>query len=79
VTYYYSSRKTGIVPVPVVVNRIDERMPNAVLAVLMAGQTNTNDAVIRAAIHQCRHAGKITKPVVFLYVGERSRVRHSHA
>jgi len=46
-----------------VVNRIDERMPNAVLAVLMAGN-KYNDAVIRAAIHNA-DTPEDTKPVVF--------------
>ncbi|QBD78076.1 APC family permease [Ktedonosporobacter rubrisoli] len=62
---YRSSQKSGRVPVPVVVRRVEERLPDCVLAVLLAKSKN-NDAIIRAAINDSEES----RPVVFLYIGE---------
>jgi hypothetical protein len=60
---YQRHEKAGRVPVPVVVTRLDERLPNSVLAVL-TGRNGHNDAVIRAAINSTDG----NRPVVFLYL-----------
>ncbi len=65
--YIYHEKK-GRVPVPVVVTRIDEPMPNSVLAVLTASNGH-NNAVIRAAVNNADTRG----PLVFLYVGKPTR------
>jgi amino acid transporter len=70
--HYIRSEKTGRVPVPVVVTRIDERLPDSVLAVLIPGNEH-NDAVIRTAINNAREMGR---PIMFLYIGEH-RVREA--
>ncbi len=62
---YVRSGKRGRVPVPVVVTYVEERLPNSVLAVLMA-DNKYNDAVIRAAINNAEEG----KPVMFLYIGK---------
>jgi hypothetical protein len=54
---------------PVVTTGVEGRLPGSVLAVLTAGNPH-NDAVIRNAIHNAD-----SKPVVFLYVGDRNAVR----
>jgi amino acid transporter len=64
--------KLGQVPVPVVVRRIEGRMPEAVLAILSAWN-GQNDAVIQAAVHTAEEAQTVAKeqrPVVFLYFSE---------
>jgi amino acid transporter len=65
---YVRSQKKGRVPVPVVVTRIEERVPDSVLAVLLPGSKH-NDAVIHAAINAAE--AEENKPVIFLYVSER--------
>ena len=66
---YARHEKQGIVPVPVVVTRIQERLPGSTLAVLTAGSAHKNDnsAVIRAAIN---NAKENDTPAMFLYLGE---------
>jgi amino acid transporter len=63
---YARGEKAGQVPVPVVVTRIEERLPGSVLAILTS-QNGHNDAVIRAAVN---HAEE-NKPVIFLYLSDR--------
>src|SRR6059058_3068471 len=55
--------------IPVVVTGVEKNFPGAILAVLSAGSPN-NEAVISSAIN---NPGK--KPVVFLYIGERTSTR----
>jgi amino acid transporter len=62
---YRASQKRGVVPVPLVVTRIDERIPNSVLAILTPNNPN-NNAVIRGAINDAEQ----NAPVVFLYLTE---------
>lgn len=64
---YNRQSRQGMVPVPVVVTRVDERLPDAVLAVLTENNPN-NDAVIRTAVN---NAEEDKKPVMFLYLGQR--------
>jgi len=64
---YIRTEKAGRIPVPVVVTRVEERLPDSVLAVLLPGNEK-NDAVIRAAIN---NAEEHNRPVMFLYIGER--------
>jgi len=59
--------------VPVVVTRIDERLPDSVLAVLIPGNEH-NDAVIRTAINNAREMGR---PIMFLYYIGEHRVREA--
>ncbi len=59
------SQRRGVVPVPVVVTRIDERMPDSVLAILTPNNPN-NNAVIRGAINNAEQ----NKPLIFLYLTE---------
>ena len=54
---------------PVVTTGVEGRLPGSVLAVLTAGNEH-NDAVIRNAIHIAD-----SKPVVFLYVGDRNAIQ----
>jgi hypothetical protein len=54
--------------VPVVVTRVEERLPDSVLAILTAGNGH-NDAVIRAAVNNADHTER-KKPLVFLYLAE---------
>ncbi|MBO0796120.1 MAG: APC family permease, partial [Ktedonobacteraceae bacterium] len=61
---YTRQQKAGRVPVPVVVTRLDERTPTAVLAVL-SPDNPYNDAVIRAAVH----SADAERPLIFLYLG----------
>lgn len=63
---YIRSEKAGRIPIPVVVTRVEERLPDAVLALLLPGEHN--DAVIRAAIN---NAEEHSRPVMFLYLGEK--------
>jgi hypothetical protein len=65
---YVGHKRRGRVPVPVVVTRVQERMPDAVLAVLTAANGH-NDAVIRAAVNTADHTER-KKPLVFLYLAE---------
>jgi hypothetical protein len=60
---YSRQQKAGKIPVPVVVSRFDERMPNAVLAVLTP-QNKHNEAVIRAAVNNADGE----RPLIFLYL-----------
>jgi amino acid transporter len=60
---YMRHKRTG--RLPVVTTGIEGRLPDSVLAVLTAGNEH-NDAVIRNAINNAD-----SKPVVFLYVGDR--------
>jgi len=62
---YTMLRRRGQVPVPVVITRIGERLPNSVLAILTPSSTY-NDAVIQAAIHQA----EAKRAVIFLYVSD---------
>ncbi len=62
---YRTSQKRGVVPVPLVVTRIDERMPNSVLAILTPNNPN-NNAVIRGAIN----SAEPNTPMIFLYLTE---------
>ncbi|MGZ3625706.1 MAG: APC family permease, partial [Ktedonobacteraceae bacterium] len=66
------AKKTGLVPVSVVVTRVQERLPDAVLAILTP-TNGRNEAVIRAAVSNASHP-EHKKPVVFLYLAE-PRVR----
>ncbi len=63
---YIRTEKAGRIPVPVVVTRVEERLPDSVLAVLFPGN-GKNDAVIRAAVNNAEEHGR---PVMFLYIGE---------
>jgi amino acid transporter len=63
---YVYSREHGIIPVPLVITRIEEPIPGAILAVLTAGN-GRNNAVIRAAVNDSEGS----KPVIFLYMGKR--------
>jgi amino acid transporter len=63
---YIRTEKAGRVPVPVVVTRIQERLPNSVLAVLLP-ESEHNSAVIKAAVH---NAEEHNRPIIFLYIGE---------
>lgn len=60
------SSNTGRVPVPVAVTRIEEALPNSVLAILLP-DSKKNDAVIRAAIN---NADERQRPIMFVYVGK---------
>jgi amino acid transporter len=62
---YLYRQKQGKLPVPAVSHRLDERIPNAVLAVLTSAN-GQNNAVIKATVN---HA-EADQPVVFLYIGE---------
>jgi len=62
---YTVLRKRGQAPVPLVITRIGERLPDSILAILTPGSAY-NDAVIEAAIHQA----EAKRPVVFLYVSD---------
>jgi amino acid transporter len=64
---YIRTEKAGRIPVPVVVTRVEERLPDSVLAVLLPGN-GKNDAVTKAAI---TNAEEHNRPVMFLYIGER--------
>ena len=55
--------KAGHVPVPIVVTRVEERLPNGVLAILLPDSKH-NDAVIRAAINNADEQ----RPAMFLYI-----------
>jgi amino acid transporter len=61
---YRQHQRQGQVPVPVVVTHIEERVPDSVLAVLLNGNEQHNEAVIRGAVS---HGD--SKPIIFLYVG----------
>ncbi len=61
------SSKAGRVPVPIVVTRVDERLPNSILAILLPDGKH-NDAVVRAAIN---NADERQRPIMFVYVGKR--------
>lgn len=61
---YIRTEKGGRVPVPVVVTRVHERLPNSVLAVLLPDNEH-NYAVVRAAVN---NAEEHNRPVMFLYV-----------
>lgn len=63
---YIYSREQGIVPVPLVVTRIEESIPGAIMAVLTPGN-GSNKAVIRAAVNDAEEG---SKPVIFLYMGK---------
>jgi amino acid transporter len=63
---YRYQRSKGRVPVPVVVTRVDHRIPDSILAILSPG-TEQNNAVIQAAVNSARDAHD--KPLIFLYVG----------
>jgi amino acid transporter len=65
---YVHTEKAGRVPVPVVVNRVDERIPDSVLAIMVPGDEHHNAAVMRAAVNNAR---EYNRPLVFLYIGER--------
>lgn len=60
---YTRSQKPGMVPVTIVSTHLTTRIPDAILAVLSAGNTR-NEAVIRAAVRTAHEK----KPVVFLYL-----------
>jgi len=62
---YTVLRKRGQAPVPLVITRIGERLPDSILAILTPDSAH-NDAVIEAAIHQA----EAKRPVVFLYVSD---------
>lgn len=66
VANYTVLKRRGQVPVPLVLTRIGERLPDSVLAILTPGSLY-NDAVIQAAVHQA----ETKRPVVFLYVSDR--------
>ncbi|EFH88347.1 APC family permease [Ktedonobacter racemifer] len=75
IAYLYharSRRVTGRVTVPVVVTRIEERMPNSILAILKPGDPR-NEAVIRAAINN----NEQHRPVVFLYLSDAKTRPHT--
>lgn len=55
--------KAGHVPVPIVVTRVEERLHNGVLAILLPDSKH-NDAVIRAAINNA----DAQRPAMFLYI-----------
>ncbi|MBV9709638.1 MAG: APC family permease [Ktedonobacteraceae bacterium] len=57
--------KAGHVPVPVVVTRLEERLPNGVLAVLLPNNKH-NDAVIHATVNNADQQ----RPAMFVYVGQ---------
>jgi hypothetical protein len=57
--------KAGHVPVPIVVTRLEERLPNGVLAILLPDSKH-NDAVIRASINNADEQ----RPAMFLYVAQ---------
>lgn len=63
---YIRTEKAGRIPVLVVVTRVEERLPDSVLAVLSPGN-GKNDAVIRAAVNNAEEHGR---PVMFLYISE---------
>jgi len=63
---YAQYKKQGKVPVPIVVTRIEERLPDSILAILMPGNPR-NDAVIKAAVSHTED----NKPIMFLYISER--------
>ena len=60
------SSNTGRVPVPAAVTRIEEALPNSVLAILLP-DSKKNDAVIRAAVN---NADERHRPIMFVYVGK---------
>ncbi len=66
--YFLHEKKTGSVPVSVVATRVQERLPDSVLAILTPANGH-NEAVIRAAVNNASHQGQ-KKPVVFLYLTE---------
>jgi hypothetical protein len=66
VANYTALKRRGQVPIPLVITRIGERLPDSVLAILTPG-SRYNDAVIQAAVHQA----EAKRPVVFLYVSDR--------
>src|SRR5262249_36908535 len=75
IAYLYharSRRVTGRVTVPVVVTRIEERMPNSILAILKPGDPR-NEAVIRAAVNN----NEQHRPVVFLYLSDTKARPHT--
>lgn len=68
-TFAYVNYVRGQGHAPVVASSLKERLPDALLAVLLAGNQR-NDSVINAAIHTARG-----KPVVFLYLAEPGKKR----
>lgn len=66
--YSLHEKKTGLVPVSVVATRVQERLPDSVLAILTPTNGH-NEAVIRAAVSNASHQEQ-KKPVVFLYLTE---------
>jgi amino acid transporter len=66
VANYTVLKRRGRVPVPLVITRIGERLPDSILAILTPGSVY-NDAVIQAAVHQA----EAKRPVVFFYVSDR--------
>ena len=57
--------KAGHVPVPIAVTRLDERVPNSVLAVLLPDSKH-NDAVIRATVNNA----DAQRPAMFVYIAQ---------
>ncbi len=67
---YASQKRKGRVPVPVVVTRVDQRLPESTLAILTP-ENGYNNAVIQAAIHSAQMTPlEQARPLVFLYVGQ---------
>ncbi len=68
VAYVNSQRssKVGRIPVPVAAMRIEEALPESVLAILLP-DSKKNDAVIRAAIN---NADERQRPVMFVYIAK---------
>lgn len=60
---YRRASKAGHVPVPIVVTRVEDRLPNGVLAILLPDSKH-NDAVIRAVINNADEQ----RPAMFLYI-----------
>jgi amino acid transporter len=69
ILFAYGNYVRGRGHTPVVTSSLRERLPDALLAVLIAGNQH-NDSVINTAIHTARG-----KPVVFLYLAEPAKKR----
>jgi amino acid transporter len=60
------SSRAGHVPVPIVVTRLDEPLPNSVLAILLPDSKH-NNAVIRATVNNADEQ----RPAMFVYIAQR--------
>ncbi|HYU76985.1 MAG TPA: APC family permease [Ktedonobacteraceae bacterium] len=66
---YVNNRRSstaGRVPVSVVATRIEEALPNSVLAILLP-DSKKNEAVVRAAVN---NADERHRPIMFVYIGK---------